>query len=304
MCKFNSNMTNRGINKSIVNVKIASNQHRVSLSSATARLCAGIVRTAARSVLCLLLAAASASAQSSAPSATTLAATAILSGSATFNASINPGGSADAWFQYSTTTNFSGATVSTLAGSSAGSAGSADGTGALAQFNLPYGTAVDASGNVYVADYNNNRIRKVTRLGVVTTLAGFTGGYLDSTGTGAQFNNPAGVAVDASGNVYVADMSNHRIRKVTAGGVVTTLAGSGAAAFGDGTGTAAKFSYPTGVAVDASGNVYVADMSNQRIRKVTALGVVTTFAGSSYGYLDGTGTEAQFKGPVWRGGRR
>ena len=301
MCKFNSNMTNRGINKSIVNVKIASNQHRVSLSSATARLCAGIVRTAARSVLCLLLAAASASAQSSAPSATTLAATAILSGSATFNASINPGGSADAWFQYSTTTNFSGATVSTLAGSTGGYL---DATGTAAKFSNPYGTAVDASGNVDVADYNNNRIRKVTRLGVVTTLAGFTGGYLDSTGTGAQFNNPAGVAVDASGNVYVADMSNHRIRKVTAGGVVTTLAGSGAAAFGDGTGTAAKFSYPTGVAVDASGNVYVADMSNQRIRKVTALGVVTTFAGSSYGYLDGTGTEAQFKGPVWRGGRR
>ncbi|MEI6395913.1 MAG: cadherin-like beta sandwich domain-containing protein, partial [Verrucomicrobiota bacterium] len=159
------------------------------------------------------------------------------------------------------------------------------------------GTAVDASGNVYVADYNNNRIRKVTRLGVVTTLAGFTGGYLDSTGTGAQFNNPAGVAVDGSGNVYVADMSNHRIRKVTAGGVVTTLAGSGAAAFGDGTGTGAKFSYPTGVAVDASGNVYVADMGNQRIRKVTAGGVVTTFAGASYGYLDGTGTEAQFAGP-------
>ena len=301
MCKFNSNMTNRGINKSIVNVKIASNQHRVSLSSATARLCAGIVRTAARSVLCLLLAAASASAQSSAPSATTLAATAILSGSATFNASINPGGSADAWFQYSTTTNFSGATVSTLAGSTGGYL---DATGTAAKFSNPYGTAVDASGNVDVADYNNNRIRKVTRLGVVTTLAGSTGGYLDGTGTGAKFYNPAGVAVDASGNVYVADMSNHRIRKVTAGGVVTTLAGSGAAAFGDGTGTAAKFSYPTGVAVDASGNVYVADMSNQRIRKVTALGVVTTFAGSSYGYLDGTGTEAQFKGPVWRGGRR
>ena len=293
MCKFNSNMTNRGINKSIVNVKIASNQHRVSLSSATARLCAGIVRTAARSVLCLLLAAASASAQSSAPSATTLAATAILSGSATFNASINPGGSADAWFQYSTTTNFSGATVSTLAGSSAGSA---DGTGALAQFNLPYGTAVDASGNVYVADYNNNLIRKVTRLGVVTTLAGSTGGYLDATGTAAKFSNPYGAAVDASGNVYVADYNNNRIRKVTRLGVVTTLAGS-TDGFANGTGTGAKFYYPTGVAVDASGNVYVADIGNARIRKVTALGVVTTFAGSSYGYLDGTGTAAQFAGP-------
>ena len=227
------------------------------------------------------------------PSATTLAATGIFNDSATLNASINPGGLADAWFQYSTTANLSGPTVSTLAGSTAGYL---NGTGTGAKFSNPYGVAVDASGNVYVADYNNNRIRKVTRLGVVTTLAGSTQGNLDGPGAGAQFNNPAGVAVDASGNVYVADMLNSRIRKVTSDGVVTTLAGS-TDGFANGTGTGAKFYYPTGVAVDASGNVYVADIGNARIRKVTALGVVTTFAGSSYGYLDGTGTAAQFAGP-------
>ena len=243
--------------------------------------------------LALLGAAASAPAQSSSPSATTLAATGIFNDSATLNASINPGGLADAWFQYSTTANLSGPTVSTLAGSTAGYL---NGTGTGAQFSNPYGVAVDASGNVYVADYNNNRIRKVTRLGVVTTLAGSTQGNLDGTGALAQFNNPAGVAVDASGNVYVADMLNSRIRKVTSDGVVTTLAGS-TDGFANGTGTGAKFYYPTGVAVDASGNVYVADIGNARIRKVTALGVVTTFAGSSYGYLDGTGTGAKFAGP-------
>ena len=206
--------------------------------------------------LALLGAAASAPAQSSSPSATTLAATGIFNDSATLNASINPGGLADAWFQYSTTANLSGPTVSTLAGSTAGYL---NGTGTGAKFSNPYGVAVDASGNVYVADYNNNRIRKVTRLGEVTTLAGSTQGNLDGTGAGAQFNNPAGVAVDASGNVYVADMLNSRIRKVTSDGVVTTLAGS-TDGFANGTGTGAKFYYPTGVAVDASGNVYVADI--------------------------------------------
>ncbi|MCG2792972.1 MAG: T9SS type A sorting domain-containing protein [Weeksellaceae bacterium] len=183
--------------------------------------------------------------------------------------------------------------VTTLAGSTLGNT---DGTGAAAHFNNPTGIAVDASGTVYVADTYNHKIRKITPQGEVTTLAGSTQGYADGTGTLAQFYNPIGVAVDASGNLYVADYANHKIRKVTSSGVVTTLAGS-TAGYTDGTGTATKFNYPAGVAVDTSGNVYVADTFNHKIRKITSAGVVTTVAGSTQGYADGTGTAAQFKSP-------
>ena len=157
--------------------------------------------------------------------------------------------------------------VSTLAGSTAGFA---DGTGAAAQFNYPTGVATDAAGNVYVADYFNHKIRKITPEGVVSTLAGSTYGFADGTGVAAQFNLPGGVATDAAGNVYVADESNSRIRKITPAGVVSTLAGS-TQGFADGTGAAAQFYNPSGVATDAAGNVYVADLSNNKIRKITQL---------------------------------
>ncbi|MEB3220568.1 MAG: hypothetical protein VKS61_00680 [Candidatus Sericytochromatia bacterium] len=157
--------------------------------------------------------------------------------------------------------------VSTLAGSD--QMGFADGSGVEARFSWPKNLAVDTSGNVYVADYGNHRIRKITPQGVVTTLAGSGQmGFAEGPGPEAQFSFPSGVAVDASGNVYVADRDNHRILKVTPQGVVTTLAGSGTPGFTDGPGAKAEFWNPVGVAVDASGKVYVADAVNNRIRVI------------------------------------
>ena len=192
--------------------------------------------------------------------------------------------------------------VTTLAGTY-GNSGSADGTGAAAQFYFPAGVAVDGSGNVYVADSYNNTIRKVTPAGVVTTVAGTAGnsGSADGTGAAARFNRPSGVAVDGSGNVYVADTNNNTIRKVTPAGVVTTVAGTaGISGSADGTGAAARLYYPAGVAVDGSGNVYVADTENDTIRKLTPAGVVTTVAGTAGipGSADGPGAAARFGGPT------
>jgi len=190
-----------------------------------------------------------------------------------------------------------GGVVTTLAGNVNG--GSANGTGAAASFNTPQGVALDGNGNVYVADANNNMIRKITSAGVVTTLAGSVPpGAADGTGAAASFRTPTGVAVDGNGNVYVADANNNMIRKITAAGVVTTLAGSVSPGSADGTGAAASFAYPSGVAVDGNGNVYVADNVYNLIRKITPAGVVTTLAGNvSGGSADGTGSAASFASP-------
>jgi len=194
-----------------------------------------------------------------------------------------------------------GGVVTTLAGL-AGSWGSADGTGSAARFHYPYGVAVDSAGNVYVADSYNDTIRKVTPGGAVTTMAGLAGsrGSADGTGSTARFNHPNGVAIDSAGNVYVADSPNHTIRKLTPGGLVTTLAGlAGGQGSADGTGSAVRFDNPNGVAVDNAGNVYVADCSNHTIRKATPDGVVTTLAGlaGNSGYADGGGSVARFNSP-------
>ena len=191
--------------------------------------------------------------------------------------------------------------VTTLAGQT--TAGSADGTGTGASFSQPHGVAViPSSGDIVVVDRSNHRIRLVTPAGVVTTLAGSgIGQFADGTGAGASFNSPAGVAViPSSGLIVVADTNNNRIRLVTyPGGVVTTLAGS-SQGFADGTGAAASFNGPHGVAViPSSGVIVVGDTANHRIRLVTPAGVVSTLAGgSSQGFADGTGAGANFYFPL------
>lgn len=192
--------------------------------------------------------------------------------------------------------------VTTLAGV-AGRVGSADGMGPLASFNLPYGVATDSSGNVFVADYGNHTIRKITSEGTVTTFAGTAGqpGSVDATGKDARFNFPYSVAADHLGNIYVADRANHTIRKITSGGTVTTLAGTlGKAGYADGIGISATFTFPDGIATDSMGNVYVAERYNNIIRKITSSGVVTTFAGTAgvQGSADGVGAAASFFGPI------
>jgi sugar lactone lactonase YvrE len=184
-------------------------------------------------------------------------------------------------------------TLSVFAGN--GSAGSNNGTGTQASFNGPSGIAVDASGNVYVADYHNNLIRKITSAGVVSTLAGTVINPADTTAAAPSvFLGPSGVAVDASGNVYVADSGDNQIKMVNPSGTVTTLAGSGNTGSADGPGAAATFYNPTGLAIDASNNVYVADFLNSRIRKVAPSGTVTTLTGDTTGYADGADTAALF----------
>jgi sugar lactone lactonase YvrE len=192
--------------------------------------------------------------------------------------------------------------VTILAGR-AGSIGSTDGKGSDARFHYPQGVALDAAGNIYVADSWNNTIRRVTPSGMVTTLAGLARqvGSTDGIGSAARFNYPNSVAVDSAGNIYVADLYNATIRKVTPAGAVTTLAGqAGIYGHADGKGSVAQFNAPFSLAVDDADDIYVADMFNNAIRKVTATGMVTTLAGQlSYkiGSMDGTVRGAQFSHP-------
>ena len=187
-------------------------------------------------------------------------------------------------------------TVSTFAGN--GINGMDPGTGGLALLNNPGKIAFDAQGNLFVADMDNDKIRKITPSGAMTTLAGSTIGYADGTGNAAMFNRPSALALDAQGNVYVAEAGNLRIRKITPAGVVTTIAGNGIAGLSDGTGIAAQIDIPGGMAIDALGNIYFTQKDFHGIRKVSSTGVVSTFAGSiTKGFADATGTAARFNEP-------
>jgi serine/threonine-protein kinase len=161
------------------------------------------------------------------------------------------------------------------------------------------GIAMDAPGNVYVADPNDELIKMITPAGVAKIIAGGNGkGASNGAGTDASFNYPCALAVDAAGNVYVADAANNLIRKIDPLGRVTTLAGSGAVGSADGAGTAASFSFPQGIAVDNTGTVYIADTGNDLIRKITPGGNVSTIAGKvAAGSANGTGTLATFDIP-------
>lgn len=204
--------------------------------------------------------------------------------------------------------------VTTLAGV-VNSIGFVDGPGSKgARFYFPTGVAADESGNVFVADSGNRTIRKITAEGIVSTWAGAVSlvvnlgenpnptTNVDGTGNAARFGWPTALALDRSGSLFVSDSSNYTIRKITAGGVVTTLAGTvGIRGSADGSGSAARFGRMFGVAADGSGNLFVADSENFTIRRITAEGLVTTLAGSpeSSGYADGIGSAARFFG---RGG--
>src|SRR5437660_10342627 len=193
-------------------------------------------------------------------------------------------------------------------------AGTNDGINSSAQFDFPSGIAVDRAGNLFVADTSNNTIRKVSPAGpdwVVTTIVGVpalggVGGTKDGINNNARFWKPNGVAVDTNGNIFVVDHYTHTIRKITPSGtnwVVSTIAGVGQMmGYADGTNSDARFSSPTGIAIDKDGNLIVSDTFTYTIRKITPVGtnwVVTTIAGGPYefGLADGTNSEAQFNLP-------
>jgi sugar lactone lactonase YvrE len=198
--------------------------------------------------------------------------------------------------------------VNTVAGVGTSGYSGDSGQASNAEMYTPQGVAVDASGNIYIADSRNNRIRKVAApTGIITTVAG-TGiaGYSGDSGPAinAQLYTPQGVAVDASGNIYIADSQNNRVRKVTAAtGIITTVAGTDIAGYsGDGMlAASAGLNNPSGIAIDASGNIYIADTQNNRVRKVTAsTGIITTLAGNGTAGYNGDGilaASAELNGP-------
>ena len=193
--------------------------------------------------------------------------------------------------------------ISTVAGDGTLGFGGDGGPAVAAQLNYPLGVAPDGAGNLYIADRGNNRIRKVDSAGVITTVAGYgTWGHGGDGGaaTAAQLTSPRGVAPDGAGNLYIADGGNHRIRKVDAAGVITTVAGDrtyGGYGGDGGPAVAAQLASPRGVALDGAGNLYIADWGNNRIRKVDSAGVISTVAGGGPVGDGGAAVAAQLDSP-------
>ncbi|MEI9972609.1 MAG: hypothetical protein WDO73_11440 [Ignavibacteriota bacterium] len=176
--------------------------------------------------------------------------------------------------------------ITTIAGTGIGGFGGDGGPATSAQLHFPYGLAVDTNGYLYIADLDNNRVRRVSPAGIIDTYAG--NGNQGSSGdngpaTRARMLSPRNVLVDAAGNLYISEFSGHRIRKVTPQGVITTVAGTGVAGLrGDGgAATAAQMAFPAGMAMDRAGSLYIADSQNQRIRQVVPSGQIVTFLGGS-----------------------
>ncbi|MEO6498547.1 MAG: IPT/TIG domain-containing protein [Mucilaginibacter sp.] len=207
----------------------------------------------------------------------------------------NPAGvAADAWGNVYVADTFrhrivkvtpAGAMFTLAGGNNAGQPGYVDGPGNVAQFAYPNAVAVDAIGNVYVADTENNMVRRITPVGMVSTFAG---------GGAQSFFHPRGIVVDAAGNVYLADSQNQLIRKITPAGDITTIAGDGGRGYIDGPAATARFLNPCSIAVDAKGSVYVADTGNNRIRRISPAGMVSTIAGGFVGFADGPANTALF----------
>ncbi len=188
-------------------------------------------------------------------------------------------------------------TVSTLAGN--GSSGAVDGAATSATFTNPTSVAAASTGTLFIADYGNSRIRALSG-GVVSTFVGSTAGFKDGVGTAAQFNSVQDIKFDANGVLWAADRANHRIRRITGDGTVTTAAGTGVAGYLDGAAAQAQFNEPCRIAPASDGSVYIADCSNYRIRRLSADGqLVSTISGSGIGYIDGAGSSAKF---AWMGG--
>jgi hypothetical protein len=172
-----------------------------------------------------------------------------------------------------------------------------DGIGQQARFFTPTGMALAPDGSLYVADANNHKIKKITPAGVVTTIAGSTDGFADGPALLAKFIHPYAIVVLEDGTIVVVDSSDHKIRKISPAGVVSTFAG-GAEGYADGLGTSAKFSSPSGIALAPNGTLYISDNGNQRIRKVSPSGLVTTIAGNALsGFQDGPVLQARFSYP-------
>lgn len=165
-----------------------------------------------------------------------------------------------------------------------------EGPATAAGFDYPAGIAMDAAGNIYIADRDNHAVRKVNTSGTISIAGTGTSGSIGDGGaaTAAQVSQPVGLNFDAAGNLYIADYGNHRIRMINSAGIISTVAGSTGGYAGDGgAATTARLSYPTDMAFDAAGNMYISDYNNGVVRKVNTSGIISTFAGGGSSYVNG-----------------